>query len=528
MPTLNSGQWEAPFWGASKSFITGQDMLGMQNTSIATYSTLLPGLTNLTRRIRYYGFYMWLLEQYAKTKGKVSVAEFRQFMRRGELLLAFVMSETEPNEQGIVGSQYSKKVLQDSISTIDIATGADDPTPKKSYWQYSSGAFGQYYQGSLSAIGLIAPSEKENRILVCTADYGRKLADLFESTIEDNTRTQYLTAIGRGRVSREELKAFGEEFSLTAIKPYSGEWDFYIKMLFGRDLPTVNSSTGHTAFRVETILLFLEYLDNSKDFESAGTFPRSFHYRLWDKAPFTGYTACTGWHYYALNEFAHYSLETILWACLVELHNLRTVYLPDFIQEFSDKITAALQNLLSSDAKAQGLTFAKLSEDLYNKGFDPAQYTGAIDRTGQDRPHECVVYALHVLVQIYRHDKDRISELNAYARKHGMYRDGDVTELLSWIQKNENLPMPNFFRNLLLQHVLNRHIEVAMRKMRNRNENTLKFILEDNVLKPVAIVEPVWTGPRLDSLHQFLVDLKLVKNNALTALGQEIFKEHLR
>lgn len=77
MPILTGGQWEAPFWGAERTFITGQDMLGMQNTSIATYATLLPGLTNLTRRIRYYGFYTWLLEEYAKRKGKVSIVEFR-------------------------------------------------------------------------------------------------------------------------------------------------------------------------------------------------------------------------------------------------------------------------------------------------------------------------------------------------------------------------------------------------------------------------------------------------------------------
>ena len=159
MPVLNNGQWEAPFWGASKSFITGQDMLGMQNTSIATYSTLLPGLTNLTRRIRYYGFYMWMLEQYAKTKGKVSVSEFQRFMRR-------------------------------------------------------------------------------------------KLAELFESTIAEDTHNRYLGAIDRGAVTRKELSDFGKEFSVTAIEPYSGEWNFYIKMLFGKDFPTVDASTGHTTFRI--------------------------------------------------------------------------------------------------------------------------------------------------------------------------------------------------------------------------------------------------------------------------------------
>jgi hypothetical protein len=162
MPVLNDGQWEAPFWGATKKLITGQDMLGMQNTSIATYATLLPGLTNLTRRIRYYGFYLWILEEYAKTKGKVSVSEFQRFMRRAELILAFVMAHNQTEELGVVGSLYARNRLQRDIDPIDIAAGADRENDDI-YWQYSSGAFGQYYQGALSALGLIAPSEKDNR-----------------------------------------------------------------------------------------------------------------------------------------------------------------------------------------------------------------------------------------------------------------------------------------------------------------------------------------------------------------------------
>ena len=44
----------------------GLDPLGLQITSEATYAALLPGVTNLTNRIRYYGFYCWLLDFYAE------------------------------------------------------------------------------------------------------------------------------------------------------------------------------------------------------------------------------------------------------------------------------------------------------------------------------------------------------------------------------------------------------------------------------------------------------------------------------
>ncbi|ERP31751.1 hypothetical protein [Chitinivibrio alkaliphilus] len=528
MPVLKNGEWEAPFWGSPKSFITGQDMLGMQNTSIATYSALLPGLTNLTRRIRYYGFYMWLLEQYAETEGKVSVSAFRQFIRRGELIFAFMMADTHTEENGIVGISYAQNHLKQNSNPINIAAGADRKN-ENTYWKYSAGAFGQYYQGALSAIGLIAPSENESRIPVCTADYGRKLAKSFESTIAKDTRDRYIDAIKEGKVTREELTDFGKEFSTTAIKPHSPEWEFYIDMLFGKDLPTVKAPSGHTKFRVETILLYLGYLKKSKQFESAGSFPVSFHYRLWKEEPFIGYTAYTGWHYYALNEFAHYSLETILWACLVQLKNEGPVSLSFFIESFTDKTLTALDTISSSYGDARTLAFASFAENLYTTGFTPSQYTDNIKHTNEDKPYNGIAYALHVLAQIYWHDKTEISKLNTYVRKHGMCRDGDVTELLKWVEKNENLPIPQFFRKLLLQHVINRHIEVAMRKMRNRNENTIKFTLEDNILSITGkTMEPVWTGPRLKSLHQFLVDLKLVRNNTLLPLGENLLREHLK
>ena len=527
MSVINTGQWKAPFWGASKKFITGLDMLGMQNASIATYAVLLPGLTNLTRRIRYYGFYMWLLEQYAKTKGIVSVLEFQRFMRRGELILAFVMAHNQTEEFGVVGSLYARKWLQADMDPIDIAAGADRGNDNI-YWQYSSGAFGQYYQGALSSMGLIAPSENESRIFVCTPDYGRKLAGLFENTIDETTREIYLEAIDRGTVSREELSALGKEFSLTSIQPLSKEWEFYIEMLFGKDYPTIETIAGHNTFRLETILLYMEYLKNPKQFEIAGTFPRSFHYRQWDVKPFMDYTACMGWYYYSLNEFAQYALGMILWAFLVELDRQGSIPLPEMVNTFTDLSHSALLESLEINKNLSDLSFQEFSNDLYQQGFIPVFYTNEMGQTGNKVIFEKVVHAMKVLALIYQHDKQQLTKLQADSRKHGMYRNGDVTELFSWIQKNEHHNLHTFLRKLLLQQIINRHIEVAMRKMRNRNENTLKFILDDNILKPVSIVEPIWTSPRINTLHQFLIDLKLVEGNTLTNLGRQLLAGKLQ
>ena len=529
MPPIINGNWDAPFWGATKTFITGQDMLGMQNTSIATYATLLPGLTNLTRRMRYYGFYVWMLEQYAKRKGKVSVAEFQKFMRRGELLLAFVMSYKYPDEVGVVGSQYAKDYLDSNINIIDLAAGADRDSQEKVYWKYSSGAFGQYYQGALTAMGLIAPSEKDNRIHISTPNYGRKLAAYFENMIVEQKRNLYLEIIDKGRVTLNDLDDLSTGFSLTGIEPDSDEWQFYISMLFDNDSPTSNLSSGHTSFRRETILLYLEYRNNKKKFKDSESFPRSFYYRLWDKKPFVDFTTTKGWYYYALNEFAHYSLETIFWALLVELNIRGAVYFSDIVNDFSHNSFLALKKEDDKLDITDNMSFKSFADRQYLQEFTPGVLTDEIHQTRENEHFNGVKNAILVLALIYSHDKKQITNLHAYSRMNNMYRSDDVVDLLAWIKKNEDLVLISFIKKLLKRHIINRHIEVAMRKMRNRNENTLKFLFEDNLLKPIAIVEPLWTGPRLDSMHRFLVDLKLVnEKDELTQLGSRILKDKLQ
>ena len=76
------------FWASNDGFKGGRDPLGIQNSSIATYSKLLPGLTNLTRHIRYYSLYCWLLSEYDKLEvaGQISLHQYN-FIRRAELAM---------------------------------------------------------------------------------------------------------------------------------------------------------------------------------------------------------------------------------------------------------------------------------------------------------------------------------------------------------------------------------------------------------------------------------------------------------
>ena len=47
----------------------GLDPLGMQTSSIRLYQSLVPGVSNVTLRLRYYALYPWLSHTYAKYVG---------------------------------------------------------------------------------------------------------------------------------------------------------------------------------------------------------------------------------------------------------------------------------------------------------------------------------------------------------------------------------------------------------------------------------------------------------------------------
>ena len=111
------------FWASNDGFKGGRDPLGIQNSSIATYSKLLPGLTNLTRHIRYYSLYCWLLSEYDKLEvaGQISLHQYN-FIRRAELAMALIMKEQ--NVGSVVGalfvSQGRYKQIEDGIMILQM------------------------------------------------------------------------------------------------------------------------------------------------------------------------------------------------------------------------------------------------------------------------------------------------------------------------------------------------------------------------------------------------------------------------
>ena len=103
----------------------GLDPLGMQNSSVNLYQSLLPGISNVTLRMRYYGLYAWLAQSYAKEIGDTDPNNWKRHVRGAEALYALVATR-QGGEPGVAGTDWATRTLEEaSGNTIDFKEAAE-------------------------------------------------------------------------------------------------------------------------------------------------------------------------------------------------------------------------------------------------------------------------------------------------------------------------------------------------------------------------------------------------------------------
>ena len=187
------------YWASNDGFKGGRDPMGIQNSSVATYSKLLPGLTNLTGHIRYYSIYCWLLDEYDQLdkKGEVTLHQYN-FIRRSELAMALLMKNA--GVRSVVGAlfvaQGNYKFVEEGV--YDLADGADYESEKK-YWSFTSGAFGQYYLGALIFYGLV--KLEEGRFYL--GQKGKEIAAAFRNSVDEGVRGLFIECLLEGNMAED-------------------------------------------------------------------------------------------------------------------------------------------------------------------------------------------------------------------------------------------------------------------------------------------------------------------------------------
>jgi hypothetical protein len=530
MAVLKKGNYKAPFLGKSNDYSTGRDALGLQTTSQASYSTLLPGLTNLTNRIRYYGFYSWLLEIYAKEIGDTNPKIQNRFMRRGEYMIALIMQLHEKETTQIPGSLFAANELKNKETepTFDLKFGADIEKGKSTYWKYSSGAFGQYYSGAMQAIGLIIHRDN-SPVFACTEHEdnsivtGTLLANAFDENISSEVKSLVVSSIEKGILKKSDSEKLHKELSITLIQKNTNEWKLYTKMLLSNDHPLFQTEDNETFFRKDSLTSILSYINQTETTKNWDFFTCDLYSRRGLDFNSIESKSSYGWYYYQLNEYWHFGVETLFWTVLETLSSKYFhVTLSDFLTDFQKVLKNSVIDYELAVTENQ-----KLVEIIDNlDDFDSWDISEEIRECikAKDIP-KTIFLGFKMLFSIYKQNHNEFDKLKSFSAYNRMIRDGDCINGLKEFEIGINETIENVLNKFLLKNIINRHLEVAFRKMGSGVKNTLKFSYEDNFLKHIETVNPVWTTPRIYALYSFFGDLGYVDDKGnISEIGKQIIQ----
>ncbi len=527
MAVIKNNERKLVFWGSKNSFVTGLDPLGLQNTPISTYALLLPGITNLTNRIRYYGFYCWLLDYYARNIRHTDPTEQYNFIRKAELTMAIVMKSMNPDYSQVTGSRFASEMIQKLNDTYyDIENNAVKKGDNPTYWKGPSGAFGQYYVGAMTDMALIILSDNRNYISTNVTHHdnvnGTMLSNAFEKNTSEQARASFIKCIQTGKLPLEEIEFLYRHFALNAITVGNDEWDLYCQLMLQQDHPIQEEidDARRTSFRKSTLKHVLDVIKEYDEFNGWGFYTQLI-YR--SKGVLNGERTdvLDLWYFYQLNELFHFAADSIFWGMMHKLDaEYHQIHLPRFIKEFCEDTLVYFHehnNTGASTSLEEAIASVQIDEDSVHRDIE-----GAI----KNKDYKAASgLGLSLLLSIYKNNYENTEALQHKAFYYGVLRDGNVLELFAQINCwNGNLS--DFLFDYLLRNIIFRHQYVAFRKMGNGNQSTLKFLLGENYIRHIETFEPRFTSPRLFALLNILTDLNLITPEyKVTDTGETLLKE---
>ena len=501
-----------PEWNKPGSFSAGRDPLGLQAASVRLYTKLVPGLTNVTNRLRYYSFYCWVIREYEKIHHSTDQTKWRVFIRRAEAIYALssVISDNS-NAGGMAGSDWARKHLDiKGDEAFDFKPWTDAPGKDGQYLKAVRGNFGQFYISSMIDIGMLV--SQKLAIPIVTENFGAKLAKSFENACPDGCRL-IAEAIDEGTTSYEKCLKIGQQAHPSLLIENSDEHSLLLDFFLGKRnddatsttrqstlwnvLNAVNFGVGRDTQSIRKVL----YTHNlGSDHETRFS---SANIRLWQA--------------YQANEFAHVALELLLNDCLHEVA-MHTVGLPPATiinhvieRAFKDKNLKGL----SLEGLAQRDVFKKLSDDV-------SMADGIVVALGKPnvRPSQKEVYgAILLLLTLWLRWRKDEQVLTALDPQTNYQRT--VVAINNLFEKKSDILAKDAIGQVMRHFIISNHLIIAGQKLATSGTFTYRFIVEDGLLEDTRLTEYTYTNPRLGNLLWFAEDAGLIKNDGLTNAGKE-------
>lgn len=492
-------------WTKPGSYSAGRDPLGFQAASVRLYTSLVPGLTNVTNRLRYYSFYCWMLWQFEQIHHTTREDTWIEFIRRCEATLALCCQVGDATSAyGMAGSDWWRTAAADpATKTFDLVEATNRPGQDNQYLKAKYGNFGQFYAASMLEMGLIQSSA--TRVYGVTDPTGKAIAAALEEEHSAACKL-FLRAVAAGHISRSDCKKVSDAFHPAQLDPASREALLLKEFLQGdrEDDPTA------PARRMSLRNLLAVVSDAKGDFDLR----RDFYVQSGklDGAPFAGQNL-TRWRAYFLNEFCHIALEVWLNA-IVDLSDRA-------IEPMTvDAIAAALSTLAVVDATAtvEGFAAANAVKTLVKEHELGAALLEAASFKG--KPGARAITGSTTLILSLWHRWKEAAALRDELR--GETVEGRSVEgVFALLDRNATANARITIAELIKKFVIANHLTIAGQKLATGGRFTYRFTLDEGCVVDGEYAEYTYTQPRIGNLLTFARDAHLVDadSNLITPAG---------
>lgn len=505
----------------------GLDPLGMQNSSVNLYQTFLPGISNVTLRMRYYGLYAWLCRTYAQSEGSEDPERWKRFVRRAEALYALVAYHAASRD-GVAGIEWAGRAYETGDDPIDFAAAAD-PGSETRYLKQAWGAYGAAYGSQLFAIGIFWESP-DHAIPVPSRTFGDRLAKVFADSLGD-LAPLFSAILARGAVTRGELDRLAS-LAPSEIGLAGDERALYQDIL----LTPEDSEDVDALSRRLSLLLVLNVADllarAPNDTEVrwilyAGQDQQGRTLRLSDSAL---EAQRQRWWVYHANDLCHIALEALLKFTLDTLGMYPTgLPLNRLVPIGVDRILEGLDRV--PENWADFLASVQPAANAYAPNNDVAEWNlsgGILRDAGRGDASECppetAWQAVVLLAVLHKRVRDEDHPVAAELDRF----DSEVFQTLLTETRFLDAHADESFRDMLAlliaQRIIRRHLWVAARKFQH-GDYTFLIESDEGRIRLREKDGPVFTNPRLRPAITFLKDIHLVGSQGLTDYGAEVVRE---
>ncbi|HOU14104.1 MAG TPA: hypothetical protein PKZ84_13410 [Anaerolineae bacterium] len=559
-----------PRWTAQiYQTVTGEDFLGLRAVQESITSYLLPGITTITPRARYYPFYSWLLVEYGKKHPEGW--SLGRFIHRREQIFALAnlaWQETAADAViiGLTGSDDLGEHWRQHREVADIPLSVDN---------YVKARHGGYdaYAGVMQGLAITRYAENDDGLDVLPK--GQALALAFTKSIQDTryyrNRVKYDTARA---IPRDVLLEYGERCHLSYLaRSFDGQPTLetlfafdapYVLPHFELNVPTLGNMRG-------TLGMILDMFDQTEVPLTDLRFRECITYGLCHD--FAGYQPTpllrpfvAHWRMFQLREYYVYALYALWSYFLSWLREQGPQTLDDFCAHLNhDLDLAAIATELGISLKGRSLdtwsldswltalldvahipdgNFSRRCADFALQSQAPLQEHGLYLHIEAARRSDLAAYVgitwillsvLYLRLEGIKPPSEEEWSPWYWARFGGVRRRSlahfarDMTE-----QMKNNASLLDALRWLIRDYVIAQHTIAALEKWRQRNAKTFHFNYENGVFEWIADDKTGFSATRFRQASDMLFDLGLYEILSesggvprLTALGQQTLQRVL-